>query len=40
MSDPASLLDQSALTRLAERLVDAARKAGADKADPVAVRSM
>ncbi|HEY1152740.1 MAG TPA: TldD/PmbA family protein [Pseudolabrys sp.] len=40
MSDPASLLDQSALTRLAERLVDAARKAGADQADAVAVRSM
>jgi PmbA protein len=35
-----SLLDQSALTTLAERLVDAARKAGADAADAVAVRSM
>ena len=35
-----SLLDQSALTTLAERLVAAARKAGADAADAVAVRSM
>jgi PmbA protein len=35
-----SLLDQSALTMLAERLVDAARKAGADTADAVAVRSV
>ena len=35
-----SLLDQSALTDLAERLVQAARKAGADAADAVAVRSM
>src|SRR5215217_1077620 len=37
MSD---LLDQSALTDLAERLVDAARRAGADGADAVAVRSV
>ncbi len=37
MSD---LLDQSALTHLAERLVSAARKAGADAADAVAVRSV
>jgi PmbA protein len=37
MSD---LLDQSALTDLAERLVSAARRAGADTADAVAVRSM
>src|SRR4051812_22677786 len=37
MSD---LLDQSALTDLAERLVDAARRAGADSADAVAVRSV
>jgi PmbA protein len=36
----ASLLDQSALTELAERLVAAARKAGADAADAVAVRSV
>ena len=36
----ASLLDQSALTELAERLVAAARRAGADAADAVAVRSM
>jgi len=36
----ASLLDQSALKTLAERLVSAARKAGADAADAVAVRSM
>src|SRR5215813_11786628 len=35
-----SLLDQSALTELAERLVAAARRAGADAADAVAVRSM
>ncbi len=35
-----SLLDQSALQSLAERLVDAARKAGADAADAVAVRSV
>ncbi|MEX0752465.1 MAG: TldD/PmbA family protein [Xanthobacteraceae bacterium] len=36
----ASLLDQSALTDLAGRLVEAARKAGADAADAVAVRSV
>ena len=35
-----SLLDQSALTKLAESLVSAARKAGADAADAVAVRSV
>ena len=35
-----SLLDQSALGDLAERLVAAARRAGADAADAVAVRSM
>src|SRR4051812_9747400 len=35
-----SLLDQSALTALAERLVAAAQRAGADAADAVAVRSM
>jgi PmbA protein len=35
-----SLLDQSALTDLAQRLVEAARKAGADAADAVAVRSV
>jgi PmbA protein len=35
-----SLLDQSALSALAERLVDAARRAGADAADAVAVRSV
>ena len=35
-----SLLDQSALIDLAERLVAAARRAGADAADAVAVRSM
>jgi PmbA protein len=35
-----SLLDQSALTDLAERLVTAARRAGADTADAVAVRSV
>jgi PmbA protein len=36
----ASLLDQSALVSLAERLVAAARRAGADAADAVAVRSV
>jgi PmbA protein len=35
-----SLLDQSALADLAERLVAAAARAGADSADAVAVRSM
>ena len=35
-----SLLDQSALTDLAERLVTAARRAGADPADALAVRSV
>jgi PmbA protein len=35
-----SLLDQSVLTGLAERLVEAARKAGADAADAIAVRSV
>jgi PmbA protein len=35
-----SLLDQSDLTELAERLVGAARKAGADQADALAVRSV
>src|SRR6266481_858082 len=35
-----SLLDQSALTDIAERLVAAARRAGADAADALAVRSV
>jgi PmbA protein len=35
-----SLFDQSVLTKLAERLLDAARKAGADQADAVAMRSV
>jgi PmbA protein len=35
-----SLLDQSALTDLAERLVAAARRAGADAADAIAVRGV
>src|SRR4029077_19490984 len=35
-----SLLDQSALTALAERLVAAARRAGADAADAIAERGM
>jgi PmbA protein len=35
-----SLFDQSALTALAERLLQAARKAGADAADAVAMRSV
>ncbi len=36
----AGLLDQSALTDLAQRLVEAARRAGADAADAVAVRGI
>src|SRR5438128_2065482 len=39
-SDMSSLLDQTPLLRLAERLVDAARRAGADAADAVAVRGV
>ncbi|MBV9556064.1 MAG: TldD/PmbA family protein, partial [Pseudolabrys sp.] len=39
-SAPASLFDQSALTDLAEQLVTAARRAGADAADAVAMRGM
>src|SRR5277367_3891971 len=35
-----SLLDQTALAELAERLVAAARRAGADQADAAAVRSV
>src|ERR1700740_2531789 len=35
-----SLLDQSALQALADRLVAAARRAGADTADAVALRSV
>jgi PmbA protein len=35
-----SLLDQTPLLRLAERLVDAARRAGADAADAIAVRGV
>src|SRR5262249_2316396 len=35
-----SLLDQTALNTLAERLVEAARRAGADSADAVALRSV
>jgi PmbA protein len=35
-----SLLDQSALTKIAERLVDAAKRAGADAADAVATRGV
>ena len=35
-----SLFDQTTLTDRAERLVKAARAAGADAADAVAVRSM
>src|SRR5215468_2636708 len=35
-----SLLDQSALTSLAERLVAAARRAGADAADAIAERGV
>ncbi|MGB6536367.1 MAG: TldD/PmbA family protein [Xanthobacteraceae bacterium] len=36
----ASLLDQSALCDLAERLVEAARRAGADAADAIALRAV
>ena len=36
----ADLIDQSALTVLTERLVEAARRAGADSADAVAVRGV
>src|SRR3954452_11610018 len=39
-SAPSDLLDQSALSALAERLVQAARRAGADAADAVAVRGI
>ncbi|RIK97356.1 MAG: modulator protein [Proteobacteria bacterium] len=39
-SAAASLLDQSGLTDLAERLVEAAKRAGADAADAIAVRGM
>src|SRR5262252_2993504 len=39
-SPMSSLFDQSALTDLAERLVGAARRAGADAADALAVRSV
>src|SRR5271163_421009 len=35
-----SLFDQSSLTQIAERLVDAARRHGADAADAVAVRGI
>ena len=34
------LFDQSALSTLAQRLVEAAKRAGADAADAVAVRSV
>jgi len=40
LAPAASLLDQTALTERAERLVKAARTAGADAADAVALRSM
>src|ERR1700726_1129489 len=36
----AGLFDQSALTTLAQRLVEAAKRAGADAADAVAVRGV
>jgi PmbA protein len=39
-SAASDLLDQSALSALAERLVEAARRAGADAADAVAVRGV
>jgi PmbA protein len=40
VADTSSLFDQSGLSALAERLVEAARRAGADAADAVAVRSV
>src|SRR3954462_8362962 len=40
LSSMSDLLDQSALSALAERLVAAARRAGADAADAVAVRGV
>ncbi|ETR78527.1 modulator protein [Afipia sp. P52-10] len=40
LSDKTGLLDQSALTELAQRLVEAAKRAGADAADAVAVRGV
>jgi PmbA protein len=39
-SDQSDLFDQTALSTLAERLVEAARRAGADAADAVAVRGV
>ena len=39
-SETSDLLDQSALSTLAQRLVEAARRAGADAADAVAVRGV
>ena len=39
-SATSDLFDQSALTRLAQRLVEAARRAGADAADAIAVRGV
>ena len=36
----AKLFDQSVLTTLAQRLVEAAKRAGADAADAVAVRGI
>jgi PmbA protein len=39
-SDNSDLLDQSALSNLAQRLVEAAKSAGADAADAVAVRGV
>lgn len=39
-SDNSDLLDQSALSDLAQRLVEAAKRAGADAADAVAVRGV
>jgi PmbA protein len=39
-STSSSFLDQSALTSLADRLVEAARRAGADAADAIATRSI
>jgi PmbA protein len=39
-STASGLLDQSALSDLAQRLVEAAKRAGADAADAIAVRGV
>ena len=39
-ASPSKLFDQSALSTLAQRLVEAAKRAGADAADAIAVRGI